>query len=122
VAGQPGEAAGDARAVGTLRPCGGDLARHALLESLATLDRLDLAVLGRSDADEIFEQMTRDVLDLGDRALEGLGVGLGRLGRSADLAHVLQRGGMHLVVGRRRLEIVENVDASAHAEKGSASV
>ena len=38
-------------------------------------------------------------------------------GQPADLAHVLERGGADLVLGRRRLEVVERSDVSAHAPR-----
>ena len=50
-----------------------------------------------------------------DRLVEGGLVGLRGLGRAADLADVLQRGGGHLVIGRGRLEVVERADVAAHA-------
>ena len=53
--------------------------------------------------------------DLVHGAVEGLLVGLRRLGRARDLADVLQRGGVHLVGGCRGLEVVEGVDVAAHA-------
>src|SRR6185436_20004199 len=48
-------------------------------------------------------------------AFERLGVRLRRLGRSAHLAHELQCGRVHLVVGRGGLEVVEGMDVPAHA-------
>lgn len=93
---------------------GRDLTRHPLLEAFPALGRLGLTALGRRHSDEIFEQVPRDVRDLGDRVFEGFGIRLRRLGRAADLAHVLQRGGMHLVVGGRGFEVMKNVDATAH--------
>ena len=59
--------------------------------------------------------MAGDVGDLRDRSVERLSVRLGRLRRPADLPHVLERRGLDLVVGRRRLEIVKGVDVPAHA-------
>src|SRR5699024_9039341 len=47
--------------------------------------------------------------------VEGLLVGPARLGGPAHLAHVLQRGGTHLIARRGRLEVVQLTDVSAHA-------
>ena len=49
-----------------------------------------------------------------DGALKRLLVGLGGLGEAADLAHVLQRGGIDLISGNGRIEVVEDADVSAH--------
>src|SRR5205085_12653315 len=46
---------------------------------------------------------------------EGLLICLRGLGEAADLPDVLKRGGAHLVVGRRRLEVVEGSDVSTHS-------
>ncbi len=70
---------------------------------------------GGADRDEVVEEVLRDVRDLVHGAVEGLVVGLGRLGRTRDLADVLQGGGVHLFGRRGRLEVVEGVDAAAHA-------
>ena len=61
------------------------------------------------------QQVRGGVRDLVDRAVERLLVGLRRLREAADLADVLQRGGADLVLGRRRLEVVERADVAAHA-------
>ena len=47
-------------------------------------------------------------------ALERRLVGLRRLREAADLADVLERGGVDLLLGRRRLEVVEGADVSTH--------
>jgi len=61
---------------------------------------LDGAVLRRGDGDKVVEQVTGQMGDFLDSLVERLGVRLGRLGASADLAHVLQSGGVHLIVVR----------------------
>ena len=48
-------------------------------------------------------------------------VRLRRLRRAAHLADVLERGGPHLVLGCRRLEVVERLDVPAHAAHRSGS-
>jgi predicted ATPase len=65
---------------------------------------------------ELVEQAPRDLGDVLDRALEGLLVRLRRLAVAADLAHVLERRRARLFTARRRLDVVERVDGSAHAE------
>ena len=52
--------------------------------------------------------------DLLDGAVERLGVGLRRLRVAADLADVLKRGRLDLLVGGGRLEVVERADVAAH--------
>ena len=59
----------------------------------------------------------RHVRDLVDGSLERLGIGLRGFRRPTDLAHVLQRGGVNLVVVRSRFEIVEGVDVAAPAAR-----
>ena len=54
------------------------------------------------------------VRDVGDRPLERSLVRLRGLLHPADLAHVLQRGGVDLVMRRRRLEVEERLDVPAH--------
>src|SRR5262249_22714104 len=81
---------------------------------------LDLAVLGSRGRDEVVEQVLREVRDLVHRTVEHGLVGFRRLGHAADLAHVLQRGGVNLFGGRGRIEVVENADVSAHTSMLSA--
>src|SRR5689334_967686 len=83
----------------------------------ASLLGLDRAVLRGSGGDEVVDEVARDVGDLGDGPVEDLLVGLRRLGRAADLADELERGRSHLVVGGRRLEVVERADVAAHASR-----
>ena len=75
---------------------------------------LDFAVLRRGVRDQRVEQPLRRGCDLLDCAREGFLVRLRRLREAADLAHVLERGRLDLVPRRRRLEVVERVDVSAH--------
>src|SRR3712207_76773 len=88
----------------------------ALRAPRARLLRLDLPVLRRSARDELVEKRRRRGGDRVDRALEGRLVRARGLGEAADLADVLERGRADLLVRRRRIEVVERVDASAHAE------
>lgn len=61
--------------------------------------------------------MGRDVGDLVHGTIEGFFVRARRLSRSADLSHELQRSGVHLFVVGGGLEVVEVMDASAHASR-----
>src|SRR5918999_1449714 len=54
--------------------------------------------------------------DLLDGGLEGGFVGLGGLGETAQLADELERRVAHLVLRRRRLEVEEGLDVTAHGE------
>src|SRR5690606_24793931 len=94
-------------------------ARVAELSTCAGLGRLDLAVLGRSGGGEAVEQVARGGGDLTDRRVEGLLVGPGWLRGAADLADVLQRRGLHRVVGGRGREVVEGADVAAHVRHGT---
>ena len=64
---------------------------------------------GGAVRDEVLEEVRGDVGDLVDRPREDRFVGLRRLRRAAHLAHVLERRGADLVVGRARLEVVERL-------------
>src|SRR3954449_10283066 len=81
--------------------------REALSGPGLALGGFLVAVLRRRVRHERGEQVLRRVRDLVYRAVERLGVGLRRLVGSADLADVLERRGLDLVLVRRRLEIVE---------------
>ena len=89
--------------------------RVALRRAGARLARLDLAVLGRRARHERVDQLARGLRDDVDGALVGGFVGARRLGRAADLAHVLQGCGTHLLVSRGGREVVERADVAAHA-------
>src|SRR5690349_10886948 len=84
---------------------GGSCRGEALPRPLASPFRLDLAVPGRRGRDQRVKQPHRRGGDLLDGSLERGLVGLGWLGGSADLAHVLERRGANLLVGRGRLEV-----------------
>lgn len=60
--------------------------------------------------------------DLGDSVVERFLIGARRFGRAGDLADVLQRGGVHLILRRSGLEVVERVDVPAHALHRTLSV
>jgi hypothetical protein len=92
-------------------------AGEALRRARTRLRSLDLAILWRRCRDQILEQVLRDVGDFVDSALERVSVGLRRFGRSADLAHVLQRGSVHLFIVRGGFEIMQGVDVSAHVNE-----
>src|SRR6185436_5515597 len=80
----------------------------------AGLFRLDRAVARRRRRDQLVDQLTRRFGHGVDGAVEGLLVGLRRAVEAAELAHELQRRGANLLVGRRRLEVVEVADVAAH--------
>src|SRR6185436_16515331 len=88
-------------------PCGAPLPR---------LRRLDVAVAWRRARDEVSEEMLRGVRHVVDRALEGGFVRFRRTREAGDLSHELQRGGMDLLVRRRRLEVVQRFDVPTHDE------
>src|SRR5690606_6069543 len=90
---------------------------EALGAAGAGLLPLDLAVLRRRGGDQDREQVLGGVRDLGDGALEHLGVGLRGLRHSADLADVLQRGVVHLLRGGLGLEVMERANVPAHAAR-----
>ena len=58
--------------------------------------------------------MLRNMCDLGDSLREGFLVGLGRLGGSADFAHILQRCGLHFGIRGMRFEVMQGPDIAAH--------
>ena len=64
---------------------------------------------------QLLEQGRGRGLDGGHRRVDGGGVGRRRPGRAADLADVLQRGGVDLLARGRGLEVVQGPDVSAHA-------
>src|SRR5262245_19306497 len=80
----------------------------------AALLGLDLPVLGRCGRDQVVEQVLRHVCDLVDGAVEGILVRRRRAGGATDLAHELERGVVHLLRGRRWLEVVQRTDVAAH--------
>src|SRR5438067_13738619 len=76
--------------------------------------RLELAVLRRRGGHELAEQPPRRCRDLVDRAGERLLVRLRGLREAADLADVLERGRVDLLLRRGRLEVEEHMDVPAH--------
>src|SRR5690242_3764817 len=91
--------------------------RVAHLGPGARLGGLDLAVLRGSGRGQALEQATGGRLDFRHGMVEGVLVGLGGPRRPTDLADVLHGGGVHLVPGRGRLEVVEGADVAAHADE-----
>jgi hypothetical protein len=67
--------------------------------------------------DQVPEQLFGDGSYFRDRPVKDCGVGPGRLTESADLAYVLQRGGLDFFFGSRPLGISEGLDASTHGAK-----
>src|SRR5680860_423257 len=94
----------------------------ALRRPRLALGGFDLAVLGRRGRHQVLQQVGGHVGHLVHRAVEGLGVGLRRLGGAAYLAHVLQRCGADLLVVGGGLEVVERSDVSAHEDSVSPSL
>src|SRR5918992_648647 len=80
-----------------------------------------LAVLWWGVGYEVVEQLRRGRRDGVHGALEGLGVGPRGLRVAADFADVLQRGVANLLLGGRRLEVVERADIATHAAEDSYS-
>ncbi len=73
-----------------------------------------LAAFRRRVGDQRVDQLARDDRDAVDRAVERVLVRLRRLGGPAQLPHELQRRGANLLVGRRRIEVEQLLDVSAH--------
>src|SRR6478735_5012470 len=82
-----------------------------------SLGGLFLTVLRRRVGGEVLEQVAGCGRHLGDGLVERSLVGLRRLAGPADLADVLQRSGVDLVLGRGWLEVVEGADVSAHVRE-----
>src|SRR5205814_868187 len=78
------------------------------------LGSLRLAVAGRRRGHEGFQELARGTRDSIDGALECRLIGARRIVEAADLAHVLKRGRAHLLLGRRRLEVVEGANVATH--------
>lgn len=74
----------------------------------------DLTILGRSGRHQRLEESGRGQRHLLNGAVERLFVGSRRCSKSADLPHELQSRGPDLVVGGRRLEVVQRSDVPAH--------
>jgi hypothetical protein len=90
-------------------------------EALATLRGLLLAILRRSGRRQPGKQCPGRRGDLLDGMVEGLLIRLRRLRRTADLAHVLQRRVLDLVLARGWLEVMQGSDVSTHVTQRSGS-
>lgn len=73
-----------------------------------------VTILRRGMAHQRIQQVLSDVGDLVDSLSESFLVGLGRLGGTADLAHILQRGGLHFCRRSVWFEVMESPDIPAH--------
>ena len=60
------------------------------------------------------EQSLGDRRDLVDRAGESILVGHRGLGEPADLPNVLECGGADVIIDRGRIDVVQDLDVSAH--------
>src|SRR5690349_18467945 len=88
--------------------------RVALRGTLAGALDLTGPVARRGRGDELVEQRLAGLGHRGNGAVEGRLVDLRRLRHAADLAHILQGGGLGVVVSARGLVIMEWADVSAH--------
>src|SRR5262249_8460835 len=102
----------DAARSGGPRSSGGRA--EPLLGGGATALGLALATARRRRRHQLREQVLGGMGDRVDGALERSLVRLGGLGRAADLPDVLERGGVDLLLGDGRLEVVEGLDVPAH--------
>src|SRR5918996_3626102 len=93
----------------------------ALRPAGALLGRLDLAVLRRRGSHQLGEELLRGRRYGVDGALERRRVRRRRLREAADLADVLQGGGVDVRLRRLRLVVVERVDVSAHGREPTVS-
>ena len=84
-----------------IRDWSSKLGREALFVLRPSLGRLFLPILGRRVGDQRVEQLPRGGGDLFDGEIERLGVRLGRLVRSADLADELKRRVVDLLLRSR---------------------
>src|SRR6185437_1553541 len=87
---------------------------EALPRAFPRLLGLDLAVARRRVGLQRGQQSPGAVGHFRDRAVERFGIGLRRRVETGKLAHELQRGGVDLGMGRRRLEIEQRLDVAAH--------
>ena len=83
---------------------------------LARLLALDFAVSRRRRGDEPRHELLGGARDLFDRAIERLVIGLRRTRASAHLAHVLERGVVHLFGRGRRVEVEQRANVAAHED------
>src|SRR6476661_4986342 len=101
------------------RTSSGSGTRVTLLGPGSRLGGLLLAVLRRCVGRQVLQQPPGGRLDLGNRLVERLLVGLRGLGGSADLADVLEGGPVHLVPRGGWLEVVQGSDVAAHADEST---
>src|SRR3989449_3950878 len=81
---------------------------------------LDVAIARGRLRHESFQQLAHRLRHLVHGTIEGDFVGLRWLREAAQLSHELQRRGADLIVGGRRREVVQGLDASTH-ERSSRS-
>src|SRR5215211_5310465 len=86
----------------------------AFARALAGALRVTLAIPRRRRRHELGEESRRRLGDGVHRPREGLFVRLGWLREAADLPYVLQRGVVHLRLGRSGIDVVELLDVAAH--------
>ena len=106
--------AGDGRAAAGRIPPSAARPRSAF-RARPGLGRLDLAVLRRRRGDQGVEQSRVTSATASTASSKASAFGPRGLGQAADLAHVLQRGGLDLLLGRGWIQVVEGSDVSAHA-------
>jgi hypothetical protein len=78
------------------------------------LDGLCFPVLGGRVRHQGVQQVLGDVGDFVHSRLEGILIGLGRLGAATDLADILQGGCVHFLGGGVRFVVVEGSNVPAH--------
>src|SRR5437763_12298116 len=84
-----------------------------------SLGRLHLAVAWRCRGAQPAQQLRRGPRHRINGIRERLLVGPGRLTKAADLADVLHRGGVDLLLGGWRIEVVESSDVATHGGNSS---
>ncbi len=87
------------------------------LRACLRLRRLHLTVPGWCAGHQAVQQPLRRGGHFPHRGVEDRLIGLRGPGAPADLAHVLQRGGLDLGLGGRRGEVVQGPDVAAHASR-----
>src|ERR1700722_2194598 len=87
---------------------------ESLARSLLRLHRLHFAIARRARGGHGIEEAARRLGDVVDGLVEGRFIGLRRARKAAQLAHELQCGSADLVIRRRRLEIEQRANVSAH--------
>ena len=82
--------------------------------SLSGLPRFNLTIARRRIRDQGIEQFPRNTRHLVEGCIERNFVSPGWLAETAQLSHKLQRRGPNLLVGRRRLKVMQRFNISAH--------